>query len=127
MEHDFMSRGYLLPKGCKDLIDAMRLKATIFPEGSEPSFDISKLKPQIFIFDPKHPLKPPALPPVVGELLVPNPTTVSQLAALLGQKPFQIIADVMELGVFANVNQTLDFKTISSVARKYGYLVIKPA
>jgi hypothetical protein len=127
MENDFMSRGYLLPKGCKDLMDAMKLKATFFTEGPEPSFDISKLEPQVFIFDPNHPPKPPTLPPIVGELVVPNPTTVSQLAALLGQKPFKIIADIMELGVFASVNHTLDFKIISSVARKYGYLAIKPA
>jgi hypothetical protein len=127
MEHDFMSRGYLLPKGCKDLIDAMRLKSTFLPQGLEPSFDISKLEPQFFIFDPKHQSKTPVLPPIVGELVVPNPTTVSQLASLLGQKPFQIIGDVMELGVFASINQALDFKTISSVARKYGYLAIKPA
>jgi hypothetical protein len=127
MDYDFMKRGYLLPKGCKDLIDAMKLKANFFPEGPEPSFDISKLESQLLIVDPKHSPQPPTLPPIVSELVVPNPTTVSQLAALLGQKPFKIIADIMELGVFASLNHALDFKIISSVARKYGYLAIKPA
>jgi len=127
MDYDFMKRGYLLPKGCKDLIDAMRLKASLLPRGHEQLLDLSKLKPQVFDFKLKHaPQTPVPLPPVTAELVIPDQTTVSQLAALLGQKPFNIIADVMQLGVFAFVDQVLDFKTISSVARKYGYLAIKP-
>jgi translation initiation factor IF-2 len=52
-------------------------------------------------------------------------TTVSQLAALLGKKPFQIIADLMEIGVFASANQSLDFEAISKVARQYGFIAKK--
>ena len=128
MDYDFMKRGYLLPKGCKDLIDAMRLKASLLPQGREHLLNISKLKPQVFDFKLKHTQQPQVpLPPVTAQLVIPDQTTVSQLAALLGQKPFNIIADVMQLGVFAFVDQVLDFTTISCVARKYGYLAIKPA
>ena len=128
MDYDFMKRGYLLPKGCKDLIDAMRLKASLLPQGGEHPLNISKLKPQVFDFKLKHnPQTPVPLPPVTAQLVIPDQTTVSQLAALLGQKPFNIVADVMQLGVFAFVDQVLDFETISNVARKYGYLAIKPA
>ena len=66
--------------------------------------------------------KPPApLPPIGGELVIPAHTTVLQLASILSQKPFRIIADLMEVGVFANVNQELDFDTIAKVTRRHGY------
>jgi hypothetical protein len=103
---DFMERGYLLPEGCKDLIDVFKLK-------------------------PKHETKhqsrptsaPPApLPPIAGEIIIPQKTSVLDLARLLNQKPFRIVADVMQLGIFAIVKQTLDFEIISSVARKYGFI-----
>ncbi len=107
-----MKRGYLLPEGCKDLIDAL------------------KLKPQ---HEPKHPssqhhVSPPSLPPVIGELVIPEPTSVSDLARLLNQKPFRIIADLMQFEIFfATAKQTLDFETISSVARKYGFIAKRKA
>ena len=64
-------------------------------------------------------------PAMQDDLLVSNHITVKELAALLGQKPFKIIADAMELGVFPNVNQSLDFQTISCIASKYGYTAKK--
>jgi hypothetical protein len=39
---------------------------------------------------------------------------------MVGQKPFQIVADLMMLGFF--LNEELNFETISTIARKYGYL-----
>ena len=106
MSFEHFERGYLLPKGCKDLIDAIHLQA--MPPG------------KIFLKPASFPSKPP--PPVKGDLLVPGPTTVGELASLLGQKPFKIIADAMELGIFANVNQPLAFEAIARIARKYGYV-----
>ena len=92
--------------------------------------DPSKLKPH---HKPKHPSTqhpapaPAMLPPIVGELVIPRQTTVSNLARLLKQKPFQIIADLMGLGVFATTNQILDFEAVSSVARKYGFIAKRAA
>ena len=48
--------------------------------------------------------------------------TVRELAEALKQKPFKIIADLMELGTFANVDQEVSFKVIAKVAQKYGYI-----
>ena len=108
MENDFMKRGYLLPEGCKDLIDVLTLKPQQQP------------RPPSFLL--------PAPPPlIVGEIVVPERTSVLQLAALLGQKPFQIVADVMQLGIFATVTQPLGFQIISSVARKYGFIAKRAA
>jgi hypothetical protein len=100
MNPHYNKRGNLLPEGCKDLIDVLRLKE----KSHEPLLRTS-----------------PSLPPIIGEIIIPEHTTVSQLASLLNLKPFQIVADLMELGVFANVHNELTFKTIARIARKYGY------
>ena len=60
-------------------------------------------------------------PGMKGDLLVSKNATVAYLAALLGQKPFKIIADAMQLGIFATVDQPLGFVAIAKIVRKYGY------
>jgi hypothetical protein len=124
MNFDYSKRDYLLPNGCKDLIDVINLekqqKMYLLPW---------KLPPLLF---PKHSsslpntakpltLQETLLPPPPGDILVSEKTSVRELAALVKQKPFKVIADLMELGVFAQVNQELDFATVSKVLRKYGY------
>lgn len=64
----------------------------------------------------------PRLPPVVGEMVIPEQTTVAELAKLLGETKFQILADLLELNVDLNTNQTPDYKTITKVARMHGYV-----
>jgi hypothetical protein len=51
---------------------------------------------------------------------IPDPVTVLDLAGALAQKPFKIIADLMLLGVFTNVQGVVGFQTASEVASKYG-------
>ena len=94
MNSDYGKRDYLLPQGCKDLIDAMKLHGlgTSIPT-------------------------PPGQP---TELLFSEPIVVNQLAALLGQDVAKIIADLMQVGVFAAADQLLDFEALSKVVRKYG-------
>ena len=103
MNYDYSKRGYLLPKGCKDLIDVRKLK------------DEHTAAPQKQFI-------PKPLPPVIGELVIPGNLSVADLAALLKQKPFHVIADLMAIGVFANLNQKVEFDAMSKVARKYGYI-----
>ena len=55
-----------------------------------------------------------------------SPVTVKGLAALLGRTPFQIIADLLELKVMANADQSLTFEVAARAATKYG-LVAKRA
>ena len=55
------------------------------------------------------------------------PVVVGQLASALKQKPFKIIADLMQLGVFATANQCLGFEVVSRIALKYGYVAEKSA
>ena len=102
LNFEHFERGYLLPEGCKDLMDVIKLQG--------------KAQKKIL-------LKPGSEPPKIkGDLFVSDHTTVREIAASLAQKPFRIIADLMELGVFANVNQALDFEIISQIASKYGYV-----
>jgi len=60
-------------------------------------------------------------PPSAEVIVVKPPIVVRELAAQLKQKPFKIIADLMELGVFANVNQAIDEKIAQQLCAKYGF------
>jgi hypothetical protein len=70
---------------------------------------------------------PPLPLPLPGEILAPEHMTVLDLADALKQKPFKIIADLMELGIFANLNQQIPFKAIADIAQKYGYTARRPS
>jgi translation initiation factor IF-2 len=77
---------------------------------------------------PREPAKPAAavspkfIAPETGEVIVIKPPiVVRELAVQLKQKPFKIIADLMELGVFANVNQAIDEKIAQQLCAKYGF------
>ncbi len=113
-----MNRGYLLPKGCKDLIDMLKpkLRPLVMPYSPAQLLKSKPILPSL-----NHP--PTPLPPIVGEMVIPDQTTVRQLAVLLNQKPFQIIGDLMQFGFFVtNTNKALGFEVISSIARKYGFI-----
>ncbi|HEX5222861.1 MAG TPA: translation initiation factor IF-2 [Verrucomicrobiae bacterium] len=74
---------------------------------------------------PAEPAKPAgpkfALPADAQVITIKPPIVVRELAEQLKQKPFKIIADLMEVGVFANVNQAIDEKIAVQVCAKYGF------
>ena len=49
------------------------------------------------------------------------PVSVSELAGMLKAKPFQIIKDLMGMGIFANPNTPLDADAVSSICDLHGY------
>jgi translation initiation factor IF-2 len=61
------------------------------------------------------------VPTTAAVIVIKPPIVVRELATQLGQKPFKIIADLMELGVFANVNQAIDEKIAPQLCAKYGF------
>ena len=74
--------------------------------------------------------KPTEAPAAQAKILLPAdakvisikpPIVVRELADQLKQKPFKIIADLMETGVFANVNQAIDETIAQRICAKYGY------
>jgi translation initiation factor IF-2 len=62
-----------------------------------------------------------SLPADAKVIVIKPPIVVRELADQLKQKPFKIIADLMEAGVFANVNQAIDEITAQKVCAKYGF------
>ena len=60
--------------------------------------------------------------PADGQVIsIKPPIVVRELADQLKQKPFKIIADLMQLGVFATVNQAIDESVAQKVCANYGY------
>jgi hypothetical protein len=131
MYYDYNKRSYLLPPGCKDLIDLLKLEqqkkrplgklpmsesGDMFMAGIEEVFGPWKLKNK----KTKEPAI--ALPgiPSMREVAIPDEILVLELAKIAGQKPFRIIADLMEIGIFANVKQNVGFDAASRVLKKYG-------
>lgn len=62
-----------------------------------------------------------ALPADAKVISIKPPIVVRELADQLKQKPFKIIADLMEVGVFANVNQAIDEAIAQKICAKYGF------
>jgi translation initiation factor IF-2 len=74
--------------------------------------------------------KAAAAPPAAPKILLPDdakvitikpPIVVRELADQLKQKPFKVIADLMQLGVFATVNQAIDEAVAEKVCANYGF------
>ena len=61
------------------------------------------------------------LPADAQVISIKPPIVVRDLADQLKQKPFKIIADLMEAGVFASVNQAIDEKVAQRICAKYGF------
>ena len=56
-----------------------------------------------------------------GVVELPATPTVKQLAESLRVTPVDIIKQLMRLGIFANINQTIDFQSAASVASALGF------
>ncbi len=73
---------------------------------------------------PAEPAKPTTpkivLPESAEVIIIKPPIIVRDLADRLKIKPFKLIADLMEAGVFANVNQSIDEAIAQKVCAKYG-------
>ncbi|MDB6110206.1 MAG: infB [Pedosphaera sp.] len=71
---------------------------------------------------PAAPAVPKFTGPTTGEMIsIKPPIVVRELAEQLKLKPFKLIADLMELNVFANVNQAIDELVAQKICAKYGF------
>ena len=61
------------------------------------------------------------LPADATVISIKPPIVVRELAEQLKQKPFKVIADLMQMGVFATVNQAIDESVAQKVCAAYGY------
>lgn len=53
-------------------------------------------------------------------LVIKPPVIVREFSTLLNIKPFRLISELMEMGIFASMNQTIDEEVARKVALKYG-------
>jgi translation initiation factor IF-2 len=133
MYYDYNKPSYLLPPGCKDLIDLLRLEH----QKNRPSIQLPFMQSEdLFIASTEEMLGPWKLKkkkskepgeaslkiPPPREVTIPDEILIIELAKIAGQKPFKIIADLIEIGVFANVKQRVGFDAASGVLKKYGIL-----
>ena len=51
------------------------------------------------------------------------PIIVRDFATTLGLRPFKLISELMEFGIFASINQSIDEAVASKVAEKHGFLL----
>jgi len=62
-----------------------------------------------------------SLPSDAQVISIKPPIVVRELAEQLKQKPFKIIADLMGMGVFATVNQSIEEPVAQRICANYGY------
>jgi translation initiation factor IF-2 len=89
-----------------------------------PTFPGAKGSPQKTPGAPKtaEPAAPKVQLPADAKVIsIKPPIVVRELAEQLKQKPFKIIADLMEVGVFANVNQSIEESIAQRICYKYGF------
>jgi translation initiation factor IF-2 len=58
-------------------------------------------------------------------ILIKPPIVVKQLATELGLKPHQLIAELMNYNIFANINQTIEPDIASKIAESHGFVLEK--
>ena len=51
------------------------------------------------------------------------PIIVRDFATTLGMRPFKLISELMEVGIFASINQSIDEAVAAKVAEKHGFLL----
>jgi translation initiation factor IF-2 len=76
---------------------------------------------------PQEITSPPAEAEAAAQkvILIKPPIVVKQLAAELGLKPHQIIAELMTYNIFANINQTIEPDVASKIAENHGFVLEK--
>ncbi len=52
---------------------------------------------------------------------VKPPIVVRDFAVLLGKKPFQLISELMEMGIFASMNQAIEEANAKQIAERHGF------
>jgi translation initiation factor IF-2 len=79
--------------------------------------------------NPAMPVTPPAQTATItteGDIKVIHlkpPIIVRDFATALGMKPFKLISELMEMGIFASMNQAIEEPVAVKVAEKHGFML----
>ena len=111
-------------KEALDLLSPRKTKSRTAPQPAAPAPKPAAAQPAAP--EPPAPAPAPAETPeaasVSGNVInVKAPVSVSELASLMGLKPFKLIAELMPMGVFANPGTMLDNDQISALCEKHGF------
>lgn len=97
---------YLLPEGCKDIIDALRLQQ----RGSPSEHSLEECAPALGAdSEPRPP-----------DITLTDPVRVADLASALRIKPHLVIGALMHFNVFATLQTQIQFSTARELCRLYG-------
>ncbi|OHE84706.1 MAG: translation initiation factor IF-2 [Verrucomicrobia bacterium RIFCSPLOWO2_12_FULL_64_8] len=79
---------------------------------------------------PPRPPAPPSAPSVtvtvsgdVKIIQLKPPVIVRDFATALGLKPFKLISELMEMGIFASMNQSVEEAVATQIAERHGFLL----
>ncbi|NLX42946.1 MAG: translation initiation factor IF-2 [Chloroflexi bacterium] len=64
--------------------------------------------------------------PASMDIELPAAITVRELADLMRRSPIELIKELMNAGVMANINQQIDYDTAAIVAEEMGFHVVEP-
>lgn len=98
---------FLLPDGCKDLVDALRLQQQRAEAEGSPDPCVSASTHDT----------PQTLP---ASVTLHEPVNVRDLASALHLTPFQVVGALMQFNVFATLDTALDFETAAALCSHYG-------
>ncbi len=110
-------------KAALDLLTPQR-KKTPEPKNCPPTPDSHVEQAKTPPAPRQKPAAAPALTVAVahgGTINVKAPVSVSDLSALMGLKPFKLIADLMRMGVFANPETLLESDQVAALCEKHGF------
>jgi len=126
VEKPGMSKPGLRPATPNRGTDFQRRSDTRFQRGPGPAgrgqFSAARPPAGAVPAKPAAPQEPKFVPPETGEVItLKPPIIVRDLAEKLKRRPFQLIADLIELKVMANVNQAIDETVAQKLCAKYGF------
>lgn len=96
-----------------------------FPPPTLPKAPAAAAAPQPFV-PPAQPAVPVATYTQQGDIRIIHmkpPVVVRDFAAALGVKPFKLISELMEMGIFASMTQSLEEPIASKVAENHGFVL----
>jgi len=102
------------------------MAATAAPPKPEPPAEPA-IEPTAVVDGVAAPASPEIAPeaPAQKVIHIKPPIIVKQLAAELGLKPHQLIAELMSFNIFANINQTIEPDIASKIAENHGFVLEK--
>ncbi len=86
--------------------------APVAPAAASPEADSASVQPDVTVSEDGRKI-----------IHLKQSISVKDLAPLLGMKPFKIIADLMELNIYASINQTIELDTVAKLCDKHNFLL----